>query len=129
MKEGIVVRHFKREMLSDEEKHTNKYFYEVIGQAKHTETGDILMIYRSLEDGSIYARPYEMFMDKVDKEKYPKIEQKYRLEETVLIDEPRKVIMNKGYADACPNCNKRFNSFHKYDERCYDCNQKLWWGF
>ena len=78
---GDIVQHFKREFLSEEERATNKYLYQIIGTAEHTETGEKLMIYQALYgDFKIYARPYDMFMETVDREKYPDIRQEYRFE-------------------------------------------------
>ena len=63
-------------------KHFKGNYYKVIALAKHTETNENLVIYTTLSDGcKTYARPYGMFMSKVDKEKYPEIEQEYRFEE------------------------------------------------
>lgn len=42
---------------------------------------DELALYKSLYDNNItYARPIDMFLSEVDKEKYPNIKQKYRFE-------------------------------------------------
>lgn len=82
-KKDDIIQHFKRETLSKEEleKEPKQYLYEVIGVAMHTETGKELMIYRALYgENRIFARPLDMFMEKVDKEKYPEIKQVYRLE-------------------------------------------------
>ena len=75
---GDIVRHFKRETVDPS---SDTYLYQIIGEAEHTETGEMMMIYRALYgDKRIYARPLEMFMGETDHEKYPQIKQKYRFE-------------------------------------------------
>ena len=76
---GDIVQHFKRETI--ENPHDNEYLYKIIGFARHTETGEDLVVYRALYGGKeLFARPAEMFYSEVDHEKYPDIKQKYRLE-------------------------------------------------
>ena len=87
---GDIVKHFKWETLTEEQQKMSFYKYQVLDFANHTETGELLVIYRVLYDcaelelnvncGDVYARPFDMFMGKVDKEKYPNITQKYRFE-------------------------------------------------
>lgn len=78
IKEGDIVQHFKREWVSPE---TSEYLYKVLAFAQHTENGEKLVIYQGMyAPFKICARPYEMFMSEVDKEKYPDIRQRYRFE-------------------------------------------------
>lgn len=39
--------------------------YEITGFAKHSESGDRLVIYKSLSDGEVWARPYNMFVETI----------------------------------------------------------------
>lgn len=79
---GDIVQHFKREWVSSE---TSEYLYKVLAFAQHTETGEKLAVYQGMYPPfKICARPYDMFMSEVDREKYPKIRQKYRFEKIKL---------------------------------------------
>lgn len=62
-------------------KHFKGKLYLVEDIAYHSETNDKDIVYRALYgDKKLYIRPYDMFLSKVDKEKYPNVEQKYRFE-------------------------------------------------
>ena len=77
---GDIVTHFKYYDTTEDDV-LNKYIYKIIGSASHTETGEKLMIYQQMyAPFKLYARPYDMFMDEVDKEQYPEAKQKYRFE-------------------------------------------------
>lgn len=62
-------------------KHFKGDYYIVEDLAVHSETKERYVVYRALYGESIlYIRPYEMFMSKVDKDKYPNVKQENRFE-------------------------------------------------
>ena len=85
-REGDIIRHFKRDMVSDEAKAQNMYLYKVLAIGMHTETGERMLIYQALYyPFGIFVRPLEMATEEVDIDKYPylrgiKNRQKHRLE-------------------------------------------------
>ena len=82
---GESYKHFKRDLMNKKEieKYKDeKYLYKILNFAKDTETGEILVIYKSISDNiaEVWSRPLTMFSSKVDKEKYPESKQEYRFE-------------------------------------------------
>ena len=66
---GRIYKHFKGDL------------YLVEGIVLHSETKEKMVLYRALYGNGIrYVRPYEMFVSKVDKEKYPMVVQEYRFQ-------------------------------------------------
>ena len=66
---GRVYRHFKGD------------YYLVEGLAHDSESGVPCVIYRKLYgDGGLWVRPLEMFLGRVDREKYPEVRQEYRFQ-------------------------------------------------
>ena len=66
-----IYRHFKGTL------------YEVMAIGTDTETEEQVVIYRPYNSSSqdkIWVRPYNSFISKVDKVKYPEVEQEYRFE-------------------------------------------------
>lgn len=64
-----VYRHFKGD------------YYLVEDLATHSETGETYVVYRKLYgDGSLWIRPLSMFVEEVDRRKYPDCTQTYRFE-------------------------------------------------
>lgn len=62
--------------------HYKGNYYKVIGVAKHSETLEELVIYQALYgDNELWARPKEMFLDKVSVEGIEKDRFKYILGE------------------------------------------------
>ena len=71
---GGIYRHFKGKL------------YKVLNIGYDSETNNLefpkkLVIYEALyDDHKIWVRPYDMFVSKVDKNKYPDVIQEYRFE-------------------------------------------------
>ena len=69
VKPGGVYRHFTGKM------------YQVVDVAKHSETLEEYVVYRQLYgEGKLWIRPLSMFLEPVDREKYPDCPQEYRFE-------------------------------------------------
>ena len=66
---GCYYRHFKGNI------------YQVVGVAIHTETAVEMVVYRAqYGEQGLFVRPYSMFAEEVDHQKYPEATQKYRFE-------------------------------------------------
>lgn len=76
---GDIVKHFKRGSRPSDDL-TNCYVI-LDDDVMYTETGDRCILYQALYgDHKKFCRPFDMFMEEIDKEKYPNIDQVYRLE-------------------------------------------------
>lgn len=66
---GFRYRHFKGEI------------YLVTDLAVHSESNEIMVVYKNFKDsGQVWVRPLDMFLSKVDTDKYPDVKQAFRFE-------------------------------------------------
>ena len=76
---GDIIKHFKYETVSPEDREKNLYLYELIDLAYDTNKETEVVIYKALYSPfMIYTRELFDFLDEVDYKKYPDIKQKYK---------------------------------------------------
>ena len=75
-------------MVGKRYRHFKGKIYVVIDIAVHTETDEIMVVYKRFLDSLVtWCRPLEMFMSDVDHKKYPDVKQKKRFERMYTEDE------------------------------------------
>ena len=66
-------------------KHFKGDYYLVLDIAKSSETKEEYVVYRALYgNNELWIRPVDMFLSKVNHEKYPEVKQKYRFEKVTI---------------------------------------------
>jgi len=68
----------RRVVINSIYKHFKGDLVKVLYIAKNSETLQDMVVYE--HKNQVWVRPYDMFISKIDKEKYPDCNQKYRFE-------------------------------------------------
>lgn len=92
-------------------KHFKGNKYKVLMLAKHSETEEDCVVYQALYgERGVWVRPLAMFLEKVDRNKYPNVIQEYRFEYIGMEEEAAAVIKAEDLEDAtltlCENAEK-----------------------
>ena len=77
-----AAKDYREQLVGRRFKHFKGNYYVVDNIGVDSENSTCLVIYHSEADDSlVWVRPVDMFMSRVDKEKYPDVEQVWRFEE------------------------------------------------
>lgn len=78
---GKNLDELRENMAGRRYRHFKGRIYIVTDIAVHTESDEIMVIYKYFTDPLVtWCRPLSMFMSDVDREKYPNVKQKRRFE-------------------------------------------------
>lgn len=72
MENKVEFKEILYPMIGGKYKHYKGGYYEVIGMANHSETGEAMVVYKSLLFGGVYVRPLKMWFEtvKIEKQKF-----------------------------------------------------------
>lgn len=85
---GMFYRHFKGNI------------YQIRELAKDSETEEDMVIYQGMYPPfQVWVRPLSMFLDRVDKDKYPDCRQQYRFESVVFQNTSQQDVMQESVVD------------------------------
>ena len=71
----------RNDLIGTKYMHFKGNVYIITDMAIHTETGELMVIYKNINDpSSVWCRPLDMFTSEVDREKYPDVKQHLRFE-------------------------------------------------
>ena len=109
---GEFYRHFKNRL------------YQIVAIAYHSETSEAMVVYQALYgEYKVWVRPLSMFMEEVDRVKYPEVKQKFRFEKvemngTVPADPAPMSSVN--HSEVPPMSPHLLEFFDAMDEKYYD---------